>query len=95
MNTPWGKADSIERIGDGGILSVSTPGHGGYFVPTALLSRIPEDQQRYAQRWSGSRNWYEEDVCFVSVHLAFPELFTPRESAVAYLHEAMNRKEVA
>jgi len=96
-NTPWGKADGVMRIGSAGILCVQTPSHGGFFVPTELLSRIPEEQQLFAQRWSGSRNWFEEDLCAVSVMLAFPELFAkpPTPASVEYLHEAMNRKEVA
>lgn len=75
MKTPWGRAQHIERLGDQGILSVSTAGHGGIFVPDALLPRIPEKQRAWAAHWSGSANWYEEDCCWAAVAVAFPELF--------------------
>jgi hypothetical protein len=82
--TPWGYADAIDEIGNG-IYFASTPSHGGYFVPSALLGQIPEAHQARALRWSGSRNWYEEDCEWASVAVAFPDLFTP-----AMLEAAVN-----
>lgn len=77
--TPWGPAQYIEPVGpEGGVYSVSTASHGGYYVPDVLLSRIPQEARDYAARWSGSHNWYEEDCASAAVVLAFPELFTPR-----------------
>jgi len=81
-NTPWGYADQCAHIGDG-IYSVSTPSHGGYFVPDDLLHRIPSEQQAWAERWSGSRNWYEEDCCWAAVAGAFPTLFPPEALPMA------------
>ena len=74
MYTPWGTASSITDIGSG-IKHVTTPSHGGYFVPNAKLASIPEEHQAVAASWSGSRNWYEEDCCWAYVCLAFPHLF--------------------
>src|SRR5262245_16604805 len=73
-STPWGLADSQKFIG-GGIVRVDTASHGGYYVPDRHLHRIPQDQQTWAARWSGSRNWFEEDCCWSAVAVAFPELF--------------------
>ena len=81
MYTPWGTASSITDIGNG-IKNVTTPSHGGYFVPNAKLASIPEEHQAVAASWSGSRNWYEEDCCWAYVCLAFPELF-PAEALQA------------
>ena len=92
MRTPWGDADTVEYIGTQGIKRINTPSHGGYYVPRKLLGRIPEAHQLYALKWSGSRQWYEEDCAWPAVVLAFPELFTAehvaeaRESAAHYLN---------
>jgi hypothetical protein len=77
QSTPWGRADAIEEIG-AGIYFASTPSHGGYFVPTCLLDAIPAAHQARALKWSGSRNWYEEDCEWASVAIAFPHLFDAR-----------------
>jgi len=84
QSTPWGRADAIEQVGEG-IYFASTPSHGGYYVPSALLPAIPEKHQARALKWSGSRNWYEEDCEWASVAVAFPHLFNEhqREAAAA------------
>lgn len=76
QNSPWGKPqdERVLCVIDGhAITLVSTPSHGGAHVPDALLYRIPPVIQLRAQRWSGSRNWYEEDCCLMDVARAFPE----------------------
>ncbi|MBW7932462.1 MAG: hypothetical protein H3C62_02375 [Gemmatimonadaceae bacterium] len=84
--TPWGIADSVERIlvpGTGVALSwVSTAGHGGVFVPAVLRSRIPAAHRAYAERWAKGwgPGWYEEDVAALAVMLAFPAAFPERSS---------------
>jgi len=78
MRTPWGTADYITDIGQG-VLSVGTPSHGGFHVPKALLHRIPAEGQEYAERWSGSAQWYEEDCAWAYVALALPEFFSDED----------------
>lgn len=77
--TPWGIAEYTKAFPVPGtdhiVIFVSTPSHGGFFVPDALLHRIPEKEQEFAKIWAGGKNWYEEDVCASSVVLAFPEVF--------------------
>ncbi len=81
-NTPWGYADQSAHIGDG-VYRVDTPGHGGYFVPDDMLHRIHVEQQAWAERWSQSRNWYEEDCCWAAVAVAFPKLFPAEALPIA------------
>jgi uncharacterized protein DUF7007 len=73
MRTPWGESDSVVQF-DNGIRGVSTPSHGGYWVPAKLLSRIPQRFQDYAARWSNSPQWYEEDCAWACVAVTFPDL---------------------
>lgn len=75
-NTPWGKADRYENLGQG-VFTCSTPSHGGIFVPDCMLHNIPERMRRWAKRWSGSENWYEEDCCWAAVADAMPNYFEP------------------
>lgn len=76
MSTPWGVADHIDHLGDG-IMVVTTPGHGGAFVPNNMLSKVDPRGRADAKKWSGSENWYEEDCCIAWVAIAFPEKFSP------------------
>ena len=82
MRTPWGQSDSVVEVGRG-IRCVSTPSHGGYYVPDSLLSAIPAAWQARAAEWSGSPNWYEEDCEWASVAVTFPDLFPPEAQEAA------------
>ncbi len=81
-HTPWGFADHYENVGQG-IFVCQTPGHGGIFVPDSFLTNIPEAAQEFAARWSGSRNWYEEDCCAPIVVACIPCYFKPSMVASA------------
>jgi hypothetical protein len=83
METPWGQSQTVTKLGQDGIVSVSKAGHGGIYVPGPLLRMIPVEQQGYAAAWSGSVNWYEEDCAWCYVALAFPGLFTAKEIEAA------------
>lgn len=82
LDTPWGRAQHYENLG-GGVMSVSTAGHGGIFVPVEYLHNIPADQRVWAAKWSGSEQWYEEDCCWAAVAVALPDRFTPENVATA------------
>lgn len=45
MDTPWGKADSVELIADG-IYTVSTPSHGGILLLPERLAAMPNYMRR-------------------------------------------------
>jgi hypothetical protein len=101
LQTPWGIADCVVTLGEVNkgtcsyaILSVSTPSHGGIYVPPALLDRIPERHRAYAKRWSGSESWYEEDCAWAAVALAFPELFPAEAVKQAHVVVAQYLREV-
>lgn len=74
--TPWGVADAVEVLANG-IKRVSTPSHGGYWVPAKLLPQLPADYRAYARKWSGSEQWYEEDCAWACVAVTFPKYFDP------------------
>ena len=81
MKTPWGKSDRVEwnKQGDVAIAYVTTPSHGGWYIPLEHLHRLSEKAKAYALTWSGSEQWYEEDCAWAYVAEAFPEMFTPEE----------------
>ena len=81
--TPWGVADTAEHIGLG-VYLVTTPSHGGYYLPPAVNARVPAHWQ--AITWNngqGREGWYEEDCDWALVALAVPELFIPEERTIA------------
>lgn len=65
--TPWGKADSSEKIARG-IVSYSTPSHGGIHVTPRILEMMPEELRIQS-------GWYEEDCDWCLVAVAFPLMF--------------------
>lgn len=76
ISTPWGPSQHITKIGDQGILFVSTTTHGGYFVPPELYAQMPSELR--SNHFGGS-TWFEEDVEWAMVALAFPQLFLTEE----------------
>lgn len=75
IETPWGISQTRKRYGTVGIEAVTTAGHGGFYVPANLVGSIPAHLRRWAARWSGSEQWYEEDCCWAAVAVTWPELF--------------------
>ena len=69
--TPWGLADGETRRAEG-IVSYSTPSHGGMKLCRALNARMPE----YMRAPGG---WYEEDVAYTKVIVVFPDKFSTDE----------------
>lgn len=82
LDTPWGQADSVTDIG-AGILFVTTPSHGGYFVPKPLNSLIPIAWKTASFNARGMMGWYEEDCDWCMVALAFPTTFPPHAAEAA------------
>ena len=74
-NTPWGKPIIAQEIAPG-VWVVATASHGGFYLNTDALARIPDAHQAYAARWSHGHgpNWFEEAVAACAVIVAFPEL---------------------
>ena len=78
--TPWGMSQSAEDIG-GGIISYSTAGHGGLFVPTPLLAEMPDALR--CNCYAGGNWWFEEDCEWALVALAYPQYFTAEQMGYA------------
>jgi hypothetical protein len=80
-NTPWGEADHVRQIANG-IISFSTPRHGGILLTDARRQEMPA-ALRDVPTFAGG-NWYEEDCDAGLVVLAFPQFFSPYTVRCAY-----------
>jgi hypothetical protein len=81
--TPWGAADQVSPIGDG-IAYISTPSHGGVYVPPELNEQIPAEWREASWRGLAKAGWYEEDCDAAMVILTFPHSFARGEVENAY-----------
>jgi hypothetical protein len=73
MFTPWGKADTVQKIADG-ITLVDTPSHGGFHIAKHRQGEIPKAARD--NRFNPGTPWYEEDCEAYIVMVAFPEVAT-------------------
>jgi hypothetical protein len=81
--TPWGQADpTCTQIAEG-ILSISTPSHGGFWLSPERLKELPDYIAR-VKTFTGKPEWFEEDFDWCLVVLAFPELFDDCDRHSAY-----------
>ena len=69
LNTPWGDADNVTDMGNG-ILSVSTPSHGGLMVPKDMAKHIPQAVRSSFMNKDKKAVWAEED-CEMTIAIAF------------------------
>lgn len=67
--TPWGRADFAETLAPG-IVTVSTPSHGGIHLDPAQNAKVHEV-------WRAADGWYEEDCDAYIVLATFPETAAP------------------
>jgi hypothetical protein len=67
--TPWGPVQQFEELAPG-IVQVSTAGHGGIWVSAERLEKMPVKRTAFSQG-----GWFEEDVDWALVAIAFPEAF--------------------
>ena len=74
-NTPWGPAQSKEKIAKG-ITVYTTAGHGGIRLSKGRQAQMPE-----ALRLDGG--WYEEDCESARVVVAFPDYFSDEMNRLA------------
>jgi hypothetical protein len=73
LDTPWGRAQTYGEVCDG-VRGISTANHGGFYVEDRVLHHIPEPFRKAT--FTGSPNWYEEDVDGAIVVMCFPEAFS-------------------
>ena len=57
--SPWGTIDSVTPVGNEGAAFVTTPGHGGMYLPFLLARQMPAHLVHEAFR--GPDSWWEED----------------------------------
>lgn len=81
-NTPWGAADTATTHAEG-IVSYSTPSHGGFHLSPERLTAIPAEVLICTFNQQGERGWFEEDEDWALVAAAFPEAFTATDCALA------------
>jgi len=67
--TPWGMSDGQTTLASG-IISYSTPGHGGIHLDDEHNKKMPAAMRN-------ADGWYEEDCEWAKVALIFPEAFKP------------------
>ena len=89
-STPWGVADHCEEVAPG-ILSISTPSHGGYWVDLTRLSQIRATFPGLTKTFAGLP-WFEEDCDWVYVVLGCPEAFDAGHVEDARRQLALMRK---
>jgi hypothetical protein len=73
LDTPWGRAQQVNQFAPG-IWSISTAGHGGYYVSPEKLATMPAEL-RTIKTWAGP-NYYEEDCDWAIIACAYPEHFS-------------------
>ena len=74
--TPWGTAETVTPLGTEGAAFVSTPGHGGVYLPFQLARKMPPEI--VAASFLGTDTWWEED-CDAAWPIAVLELGTEDE----------------
>ncbi len=57
--SPWGTIDSVTPLGDEGAAFVTTPSHGGIYLPTELARQMPHWITEAS--FLGTDTWWEED----------------------------------
>jgi hypothetical protein len=73
--TPWGMSDYQKTLAPG-IISYSTPGHGGIHVEEKLNLKVHP-------KLRNSEGWYEEDCEWAKVAFTFPHAFKPDHVLIA------------
>ena len=73
--SPWGTVQTRTAYGSG-IVSVTTPEHGGFVLDPAANAEIPAPLRN-------ANGVYEEDSEWAKVAFAYPSLFTTYERAIA------------
>ena len=76
---PWGQMLSCENVATG-IWRVDTGSHGGYYISVERKDAMPKPLREYRnfvqRKDGGTGQWYEEDIDWCIVCLAYPDDFT-------------------
>jgi hypothetical protein len=72
LKTPWGVADHKENFGRG-IVCMSTPSHGGFYVPPEVRRTWPDALANWVSKYAPA-GWFEEDCDWCIPWLLCPEI---------------------
>ena len=67
--TPWGISDDSGDVLAEGIISYSTPSHGGIWLSDERMKQIPAT----AKNFLGNFRWWEEDCDWVVPYIIFKD----------------------
>ena len=70
--SPWGQPDHAEQP-IAGIWSIYTPSHGGFYVSAERRKDMPAQWLALSFNGKGKDGWFEEDVDWCMVALAFAD----------------------
>lgn len=91
-STPWGMADGRREVANG-ITWYFTPSHGGIHLSGQRATEIKAKAPKLKTFADGREcRWFEEDIDFVFVILAFPECFSMRDCN--YARETYQNKRI-
>lgn len=78
IHTPWGQADSVRPILNG-VVSVSTPSHGGLRVTRKAFNDLAMDKQYLGKVAIKTREhyWFEEDCAAALFMFDAPSVIKP------------------
>ena len=84
MHTMWGYADAMTPIADG-IVYVSTPSHGGFWLNKPRLHKVPLDwrMSRFGNARTPLSPWFEHDCDWCFAVLAHEDAFDSASVAEA------------
>jgi len=90
MHTPWGESDSKETLAEG-IVSYSTPSHGGIWLSAARQAQLP----RGLDNFLGSLQWWEEDCDWVVPYIVFKDEIQAYGKAYKFIENLSTAYETA
>lgn len=70
--SPWGQPDANYQVFSG-VWSISTPRHGGFYVSAERRKHMPAEWLALSFNGQAAQGWFEEDIDWCMVALAFPE----------------------
>ena len=84
FRTPWGAPQTAKEIAPG-IWHTTTASHGGFYLESEALARIPAAHLSYAAIGAHGFGpaWFEEDCAACCVIVAYPEHFGADQVAAA------------
>lgn len=90
MNTPWGMSDNQETLAEG-IISVSTPSHGGIQLSAERQAQLPAGIDNFLH----DLKWWEEDCDWCVPYIIFKDDIEKHGQAYHFEENLTQAKETA